>query len=132
MLASMLVVLLIFTLLGMEITWGIALACFFYIALSGLTDHPTEFTLFSLQMTAGLDSFVLVSVPLFRPLSPTQLNALVARWEQEKSGLNKVGELKKRAPATRVPIAGFTNGSESESASAIETLPMPRLFVGKI
>src|SRR3989454_6166574 len=42
------------------------------------------------------------------------------------------GELKKRAPATRVPIAGFTNGSESESASAIETLPMPRLFVGKI
>jgi len=65
MLASMLVVLLIFTLLGMEITWGIALACFFYIALSGLTDHPTEFTLFSQQMTAGLDSFVLVSVPLF-------------------------------------------------------------------
>lgn len=65
MLASMLVVLLIFTLLGMEITWAIALACFFYIALSGLTDHPTEFTLFSQQMTAGLDSFVLVSVPLF-------------------------------------------------------------------
>ena len=55
MLASMLVVLLIFTLLGMEITWAIALACFFYIALSGLTDHPTEFTLFSQQMTAGLD-----------------------------------------------------------------------------
>ena len=25
-----------------------------------------------------------------------QLNALVARWEQEKAGLNKVGELKKR------------------------------------
>jgi len=65
MLASMLVVLLIFTLLGMEIAWAIALSCFFYIALSGLTDHPTEFTLFSLQMTAGLDSFVLVSVPLF-------------------------------------------------------------------
>lgn len=65
MLASMLVVLLIFTLLGMEITWAIALACFFYIALSGLTDHPTEFALFSQQMTAGLDSFVLVSVPLF-------------------------------------------------------------------
>src|SRR5690349_19279005 len=65
MLASMLVVLLIFTLLGMEITWAIAIACFFYIALSGLTDHPTEFTLFAQQMTAGLDSFVLVSVPLF-------------------------------------------------------------------
>src|SRR6185436_7388967 len=55
----------IFTLLGMEIAWAIALSCFFYIALSSFTDHPTEFTLFSLQMTAGLDSFVLVSVPLF-------------------------------------------------------------------
>jgi len=65
MLACMLVVLLIFTLLGMEIAWSIALACFFYIALSSFTDHPTEFTLFSQQMTAGLDSFVLVSVPLF-------------------------------------------------------------------
>ena len=65
MLASMLIVLLIFSLLGMEISWAIALACFFYIALSQVTGHPTEFTLFSLQMTAGLDSFVLVSVPLF-------------------------------------------------------------------
>src|SRR6266436_10169514 len=46
--------------------------------------------------------------------------------------LYRVGELKKRAPAIRVPIAGFANGSERESASAIETLPMPRLFVGKI
>lgn len=65
MLACMLVVLLVFTLLGMEIAWSIALACFFYIALSSFTDHPTEFTLFSQQMSAGLDSFVLVSVPLF-------------------------------------------------------------------
>jgi tripartite ATP-independent transporter DctM subunit len=65
MLACMLVVLLIFTLLGMEIAWSIALSCFFYIALSSFTDHPTEFTLFSQQMSAGLDSFVLVSVPLF-------------------------------------------------------------------
>jgi tripartite ATP-independent transporter DctM subunit len=65
MLAAMLVVLLIFTLLGMEIAWGIALACFAYIALSQATDNPTSFALFAQQMTVGLDSFVLVSVPLF-------------------------------------------------------------------
>jgi hypothetical protein len=41
MLAAMLVVLLIFTLLGMEIAWAIALSCFAYIALSQLTDNPT-------------------------------------------------------------------------------------------
>jgi tripartite ATP-independent transporter DctM subunit len=65
MLAAMLVVLLIFTLLGMEIAWAIALSCFAYIALSQLTDHATTFALFAQQMTVGLDSFVLVSVPLF-------------------------------------------------------------------
>jgi tripartite ATP-independent transporter DctM subunit len=65
MLAAMLVVLVVFTLLGMEIAWGIALACFAYIALSQLTDNPTSFALFAQQMTVGLDSFVLVSVPLF-------------------------------------------------------------------
>ena len=65
MLAAMLVVLLVFTLLGMEIAWAIALACFAYIALSQLTDTPTAFALFAQQMTVGLDSFVLVSVPLF-------------------------------------------------------------------
>lgn len=65
MLAAMMVVLLIFTLLGMEIAWAIALSCFAYIALSQLTDNPTSFALFAQQMTVGLDSFVLVSVPLF-------------------------------------------------------------------
>jgi len=65
MLALMVVVLLLFTLLGMEIAWAIALACFFYIGLSQFTDNPTAFALFSQQMTVGLDSFVLVSIPLF-------------------------------------------------------------------
>jgi tripartite ATP-independent transporter DctM subunit len=65
MLAAMLVVLLVFTLLGMEIAWAIGLACFAYIGLSQFTDAPTSFALFAQQMTVGLDSFVLVSVPLF-------------------------------------------------------------------
>lgn len=65
MLPAMLAVLLVFTLLGMEIAWAIALACFFYIGLSQFTDNPTSFVLFAQQMTVGLDTFVLVSVPLF-------------------------------------------------------------------
>ena len=64
-LAAMLIVLLIFTMRGMEIAWAIGLACFAYIGLSGFTDHPTEFALFSQQMTVGLDAFVLVAIPLF-------------------------------------------------------------------
>jgi len=65
MLAAMVVVLLLFTLLGMDIAWSIALACFFYIGLSQFGDNPTAFALFSQQMTVGLDSFVLVAIPLF-------------------------------------------------------------------
>lgn len=65
MLAGMVLVLVVFTLLGMEIAWAIALACFFYIGLSQFTDNATAFALFAQQMTVGLDSFVLVSVPLF-------------------------------------------------------------------
>lgn len=65
MLAAMVVVLLAFTLLGMDIAWAIALACFFYIGFSQLTDNPTAWALFSQQMTVGLDSFVLVAIPLF-------------------------------------------------------------------
>ena len=65
MLAAMVVVLLGFTLLGMDIAWAIALACFFYIGFSQFTDNPTAWALFSQQMTVGLDSFVLVAIPLF-------------------------------------------------------------------
>jgi len=65
LLISMLVILLVFSLLGMDIAWAIGFACFVYIALSGFTGNPTEFVLFSQQMIVGLDAFVLVAIPLF-------------------------------------------------------------------
>src|SRR3989442_9263599 len=43
-----------------------------------------------------------------------------------------VGALKKRAAPTLAPFAGFTKGSSSVSASAIETPPIPKLLDGKI
>jgi tripartite ATP-independent transporter DctM subunit len=65
LLVTMLVVLLVFSLLGMEIAWAIGFACFVYIAFSQLGSFPTEFVLFSQQMIVGLDAFVLVAIPLF-------------------------------------------------------------------
>ena len=41
-----------------------------------------------------------------------------------------VGEVKTREPPSRVPVAGFTNGSSSVSATAMATPPIPRLFDG--
>jgi hypothetical protein len=43
-----------------------------------------------------------------------------------------VGDPKKRDAWIREPVAGFTNGSSVESASAIETLAIPRFADGKI
>lgn len=65
MLAALIVVLILFTMLGMDVAWSIGLACFVYIALSQFTDNPTMWALFSQQMTVGIDSFVLVAIPLF-------------------------------------------------------------------
>ena len=65
LLVSMLVLLFVFSLIGMEIAWAIGIACLAYITLSQFTDAPTLYVLFSQQMTVGLDAFVLIAIPLF-------------------------------------------------------------------
>jgi ATP-dependent Clp protease ATP-binding subunit ClpB len=54
-----------------------------------------------------------------------QLNALVARWEQEKSGLNKVGELKKRLDELEGQRERAQRDGEWETASRIEYGEIP-------
>jgi len=49
-----------------------------------------------------------------------QLNALVARWEQEKGGLNKVGELKKRLDDLEGQIERAQRDGDWETASRLE------------
>src|SRR5215813_1749142 len=48
-----------------------------------------------------------------------QLTALVARWEQEKAGLNKVGELKQRLDDLRGLLERAQRDAEFETASRI-------------
>src|ERR1700757_1379246 len=54
-----------------------------------------------------------------------QLDALVARWEQEKSGLNKVGELKKRLDDLKGQAERGWRDQDMETASRLnhETIP---------
>ncbi|MCH8184283.1 MAG: TRAP transporter large permease [Proteobacteria bacterium] len=66
LLVSMLVILFVFSLAGMEIAWAIGLSAFVFILLSQLTDpFGVSFILFSQQMIVGLDGFILVAIPLF-------------------------------------------------------------------
>lgn len=65
LLALMILLLFVFTLLGMEIAWAIGIAALAFITLSQFTGDPTPFVLFSQQMTVGVDSFALLAIPMF-------------------------------------------------------------------
>ncbi|MBM3505545.1 MAG: TRAP transporter large permease [Alphaproteobacteria bacterium] len=65
LLASMLILLLLFSLIGMEIAWAIGFAAFAYMVLSQFTDSPRPFVLFAQQMITGIDGFILLAIPLF-------------------------------------------------------------------
>ncbi len=56
-----------------------------------------------------------------------QLNALTARWEQEKSGLNRVGELKKRLDEARGQAERAQRDGDFEVASRLMYGEIPTL-----
>ena len=58
-------VLFFFSIMGMEIAWAIGLAGFAYLVLSQLGDSATPMVLFAQQMTSGVNSYVLLAIPLF-------------------------------------------------------------------
>jgi len=65
LLVSMIALLFVFSLLGMEIAWAIGIAAFGYLVLAQFTDSFTPMVLFAQQMTSGVNSFVLLAIPLF-------------------------------------------------------------------
>ena len=66
LLIIVMVLLLLFTLLGMEIAWAIGAACLGYIILTQVNNPlPTPPALFSQQMVEGVSAFALLAVPLF-------------------------------------------------------------------
>jgi len=65
LLVAMIALLFVFSLLGMEIAWAIGLAAFGYLTLAQFTDNFTPMVLFAQQMTSGVNSFVLLAIPLF-------------------------------------------------------------------
>jgi ATP-dependent Clp protease ATP-binding subunit ClpB len=56
-----------------------------------------------------------------------QLSALVARWEQEKSGLNRVGELKKRLDDIKGQAERAQRDGDYEAASRLMYAEIPAL-----
>ena len=65
LLITLVSVLFFFSIMGMEIAWAIGLASFAYLVLSQFTDSATPMVLFAQQMTSGVNSYVLLAIPLF-------------------------------------------------------------------
>lgn len=56
-----------------------------------------------------------------------ELNALVGRWEREKAGLNRVGDLKKQLDETRGAAERAQRDGDFEAASRLMYAEVPRL-----
>ncbi|MET9069874.1 ATP-dependent chaperone ClpB [Streptosporangium sandarakinum] len=56
-----------------------------------------------------------------------ELNALVGRWEREKAGLNRVGDLKKQLDETRSAAERAQRDGDFEAASRLMYAEVPRL-----
>ena len=65
LLVSMLALLFIFSIIGMEIAWAIGFAAFGYLVLSQFEPFGTPLVLFSQLMIVGLNAYILVAIPLF-------------------------------------------------------------------
>jgi tripartite ATP-independent transporter DctM subunit len=65
LLTLLIVVMLVLTVLGMEVTWTLGVACLVYLVASGLVSFPVPLSLLPQQMLEGVRSFTLLAIPLF-------------------------------------------------------------------
>ncbi|MSO64225.1 MAG: TRAP transporter large permease [Alphaproteobacteria bacterium] len=67
LLIVLIIAVIVFSLIGMEIAWAIAMACLAFIFLSqlGLWEREIPLVLFAQSMREGLNSFILLAIPLF-------------------------------------------------------------------
>jgi len=65
LLATLIVLLVVFIMLGMEVAWAIGFACLSYLVLSDLLYDEANYVLFPHQVYDGVDSFSLLAIPLF-------------------------------------------------------------------
>jgi len=65
LLATLIVLLIAFIMLGMEVAWAIGFACLSYLVLSDILVDDANYVSFPLYVFDGVDSFALLAIPLF-------------------------------------------------------------------
>lgn len=131
MLLTILVLLLFaFILLGMDIAWSIGLSSLIYIGLTQIfADRPINPVLFVQELTAGVDSFTLLSIPMFilageimakTSIVQRLIDMAVAFVGHKPGGLGNV------CVTANLFLAG-TSGSAVADAAAVGTTMIPEM-----
>lgn len=130
MLLTLLIVLLfLFIFLGMDIAWSIGLSSLIYIGLTQFSPRPINPVLFVQELTAGVDSFTLLSIPMFilagELMSRTSVVPRLIEMAYAFVG-HKPGGLGNVCITANLFMAG-TSGSAVADAAAIGTAMVPQM-----
>ncbi|WP_028028772.1 TRAP transporter large permease [Gemmobacter nectariphilus] len=130
LLIVMIVLLFVFILLGMDIAWSIGLAALSYIGLTFIfAPRPVNPVLLVQQMTAGVDSFTLLSIPMFIFAGELMArSSIVQRLIDMAAAMmgHKPGGLGNVAVIANLALAG-TSGSATADAAAVGTALIPEM-----
>lgn len=129
LLAFMFILLIVLILLGMDIAWSIGLAALAYIVMTQFGARPINPVLFVQELTAGVDSFTLLSIPMFifagEIMSRTSIVTKLIGMASAMVG-HKPGGLGNVSITANLFMAG-TSGSAVADAAAIGTTMIPEM-----
>lgn len=130
MLLTILILLLfLFIFLGMDIAWSIGLSSLIYIGLTQFTPRPINPVLFVQELTAGVDSFTLLSIPMFILAGEIMAKTSIVRRLIDMAAAlvgHKPGGLGNVCITANLFLAG-TSGSAVADAAAIGTTMIPEM-----
>lgn len=131
MLLTLLVVMLFaFILLGMDIAWSIGLSSLIYIGLTHIfAARPINPVLFVQELTAGVDSFTLLSIPMFILAGEIMAKTSIVRRLIDMAAAfvgHKPGGLGNVCITANLFLAG-TSGSAVADAAAVGTTMIPEM-----
>lgn len=130
LLIALIVLLFLFILLGMDIAFSIGLASLSYIGLTHLfADRPVNVVMLVQQMTAGVNSFTLLSIPMFIFAGELMTRSSIVRRLIDMAAVlvgHKPGGLGNVSVVANLMLAG-TSGSATADAAAVGTALIPEM-----
>jgi tripartite ATP-independent transporter DctM subunit len=129
LLISMILVLFVLIILGMDIAFSIGVASLFYILITQFGDRPINPVLFVQELTAGVDSFALLAIPMFifagELMTKSGVTQRLITFSSSLVG-HKPGGLANTGITANLFMAGIS-GSAVADAAAVGSVLVPEM-----